>query len=63
MKAFFMEIFRGLVFVLSAFLFLKTLIILDYVLARVDIQKLRADKIELFLENKYQGEYSAKPTH
>lgn len=62
MKEFFREAFYGILIILTGFLLFNVLMILNYVLARIDIQKLRADKIELFLENKYQGEYSAK-TH
>lgn len=63
MSEFFREAFYGTLILLTAFLLFKSLIVLDYVLARIDIQKLRADKIEVFLENKYQGEYSAKTSH
>lgn len=62
MKEFFKEAFYGILIILTGFLLFNVLMILNYVLARIDIQKLRADKIELFLESKYQGEYSAK-TH
>lgn len=63
MREFLREAFYGILIVLAAFFLLRAFMILDYVLARVDIQKLRADKIELFLEGKYKGEYSAKAPH
>lgn len=40
---------------------LKVGFILDFIVYRIQIQKMRADKIESFLEKKYKGEYSAKP--
>lgn len=58
------ELIRDLVYVFLiysiVFLMLKIGMILEYIIYRIDIQKVRADKIELFLENKHKGEYSAK---
>lgn len=45
----------------STMLILNSFETLGFLLAKTEIQKMRADKIEKFLETKYTGEYSAKP--
>lgn len=57
------DIFYVLIIFAVLFVFIRIGMVLEYIMYRIEIQKSRADKIELFLEHKYTGEYSAKAPH
>lgn len=59
----FKRLIYSLWFICISLLLLKIGFILDFIVYRVQIQKMRADKIESFLAKKYQGDYDAGPSH
>lgn len=52
-----------LTFITMTFVIFQLSTLIQYLMYRVEIQKQRADKIELFLVHNYKGVYIGKETH